>query len=140
MTNSQRLLSKYESSTKDDYAIVLNSLKGMKANVFFDLASIAGLKKQQLADEIFRVSLKTITRYQKDNKRLDPRNSELALKLITLYKKGLEIFGETDSFNHWLNKPAFGLGSQIPYQLMNTSTGIDLILEELVRIEFGATA
>ncbi|MGB3585876.1 MAG: antitoxin Xre/MbcA/ParS toxin-binding domain-containing protein [Tunicatimonas sp.] len=140
MISNQRLFSKYESTIKDDYAIVLNSLKGMKVNVFFDLASIAGLKKQQLADEIFRVSLKTITRYQKDNKRFDPRNSELALKLIVLYKKGVEIFGETQSFNRWLNKPAFGLGDQIPYQLMNTSTGIDLILEELIRIEFGATA
>ncbi|MEM9829776.1 MAG: antitoxin Xre/MbcA/ParS toxin-binding domain-containing protein [Bacteroidota bacterium] len=140
MISSQHLFSKYESTIKDDYAIVLNSLKGVKANVFFDLVSIAGLKKQQLADEIFRISLKTITRYQKDKKRLDPRNSELALKLIVLYKKGVEIFGETESFNRWLNKPSFGLGNQIPFQLMNTSTGIDLILEELVRIEYGATA
>jgi len=140
MTSSQRLFSKYESSIKDDYSIVMNSLKGVKANVFFDLVSIAGLKKNQLADDVFRVSLKTITRYQKDNKRLDPRNSELVLKLIALYRKGIEIFGEIESFNRWLNKPAFGLGDQIPYQLMNTSTGIDLIFEELVRIEFGATA
>jgi uncharacterized protein (DUF2384 family) len=71
---------------------------------------------------------------------LNPRNSELILKLILLYKKGIEIFGNTESFNNWVSKPSFGLGSIVPYSLLNTTTGIDLIFEELVRIEFGDLA
>lgn len=140
MVSSQILFSKYEKTIKDDYSIVLNSLKGLSANVFYDLVLITGMNKNQLADDIFKLSLKTIKRYQEDNKKLNPRNSELILKLIALYKKGAEIFGSIESFNKWLNKPAFGLGNKIPYQIMNTSTGIDLIFEELVRIEFGDLA
>ena len=140
MAGSQILLSKYEKRIKDDYSIVLNSLKGLSANVFYDLVLITGINKNQLAGDIFQLSLKTIKRYREDNKKLNPRNSELILKLIALYKKGAEVFGSTESFNKWLNKPAFGVGNKTPYRIMNTSTGIDLIFEELVRIEFGDLA
>ena len=140
MATNHQLFLKYEKLTKDNYSIVVNSLKGVKANVFFDFASITGLRKQQLADDIFQTSLKTFLRYQKDQKRLNPRNSELILKLIVLYKKGIEVFGAINSFNNWINKPALGLGNEVPYQIMNTTTGIDLIHEELLRIEFGALA
>ena len=140
MVNSQDLFSKYESTVKDNYSIVLNSLKGINANAFFDLVMITGLNKNQLAEDIFQISLKTINRYKEDKKKLNPRNSEMILKLIVLYKKGIEIFGLIDSFNNWLNKPSFGIGNKIPYQIMNTSTGVDLIIEELVRIEYGDLA
>ena len=79
-------------------------------------------------------------RYQKEGKKLTPRNSEIALKLLNLFDKGIEIFGSMDSFIVWLNKKAYGLGNEVPLTLMNTNTGIDLIEEELIRIEFGALA
>lgn len=137
---SQKLLAKYENTIKDDYAIVMNSLNGVKANVFYDLVTISGLNKNQLAEDVFEISLKTINRYKQDKKRLNARNSEIVLKLLALYKKGIEVFGELEDFNKWLTKRAFGLGDKIPYKMMNTSTGIDLIFEELVRIEYGDLA
>ncbi len=140
MVNNQDLFSKYEKTIKDNYSIVMNSMKGVNAKMFFDLAMLTGMNKNRLAEDIFQISIKTINRYKEDKKKLNPRNSELILKLLVLYKKGVEIFASIDSFNRWLNKPAFGLGNQIPYKLMNTSTGIDLIFEELVRIEFGDLA
>jgi len=140
MVSSQKLLSKYENSIKDDYSIVTNSVNGISANTFFDLAIITGIHKNMLAEDIFEVSLKTINRYKQEKKKLNPRNSELILKLLSLYKKGIEVFGKLVSFNNWLMKPAFGLGNKIPYSLMNTSTGIDLIFEEVVRIEYGDLA
>ena len=35
---------------------------------------------------------------------------------------------------------AYGLGNQVPFTLMDTFTGISLIEEELIRIEFGDLA
>jgi putative toxin-antitoxin system antitoxin component (TIGR02293 family) len=140
MVNSQRLLSKYKNSIKDDYSIVTNSVNGISANTFFDLVIITGLNKNQLAENIFEISLKTINRYKQEKKKLNPRNSELILKLLALYSKGIEVFGKLESFNNWLMKPAFGIGNKTPFSLMNTSTGIDLIFEELIRIEYGDLA
>jgi uncharacterized protein (DUF2384 family) len=68
------------------------------------------------------------------------RFNEQILKLEELYKKGIELFEDSEGFNKWLKSESYGLGNVKPIDLINSITGIDLIYEELVRIEFGATA
>jgi len=138
--NAAKVLSKYKSAIKSDLTIVKNSNFGLNASVFFELVEISGINRNFLAEEVFDVSVKTMLRYKKEEKKLNPRNSEIALKLLNLFKKGIEIYGSMISFMTWMNKPAYGLGEKIPLKLMNTNTGIDLIEEELIRIEFGALA
>jgi uncharacterized protein (DUF2384 family) len=62
------------------------------------------------------------------------------MQLMRLYTKGIEIFGSAANFNIWLKTEAYGLNNKKPLMLINSSTGIELIYEELVKIEFGATA
>lgn len=140
MIKSRDVIAKYDKLIKDDVALVTNSVEGVHSLSFNDLLAISGLNRNALAEDIFQISIKTISRYQKEGKKFSPRISELVLKLISLYTKGLEVFGNATSFNNWLSKPAFGLGDKIPYSVLNTATGIDLIYEELVRIEFGDLA
>ncbi len=135
-----KVLSKYKSSINSDLSIVRSANQGVNSIIFTELVEISGINRNFLAEEVFDVSLKTMLRYQKEKKKLNPRNSEIALKLLNLLNKGMEIFGSIDTFISWLNKPAFGLGEQIPLKLLNTNTGIDLIEEELTRIAFGALA
>lgn len=66
--------------------------------------------------------------------------SEQLLQLLALYKKGGELFGNSEAFNQWLNQPAFGTGGLIPFDLLYTPGGINLVMEELLRIEYGALA
>lgn len=139
-STDEQLFFNYQDYFKDDLSIALNSLERLSANIFFDLATLMRIRKDKLAEDIFDISPKTISRYRSQEKKLNPRDSETALKLMALYHKGKEIFGNVDSFNNWLHKPAFGLGGREPYQLMGTLTGIDLIFDELVRIEFGDLA
>jgi len=135
-----KVISKYKSAINSDLSIVKSSNAGVSSKIFSELVEISGISKRFLAEEVFDISLKTMMRYQKDNKKLNPRNSEIALKLMNLFRKGIEIFGTMISFMSWLNKEAYGLGDKLPINLMNTNTGIDLIEEELIRIEFGALA
>jgi uncharacterized protein (DUF2384 family) len=44
------------------------------------------------------------------------------------------------AFKSWMEKPAFGLGGSKPLRMMNTVTGMDLVEDELLRIEYGALA
>ena len=62
------------------------------------------------------------------------------LKLFSLFKKGEIVFGNSDEFQKWIEKPAYGLGYKIPKELMQTPAGIDLIMDELIRIEYGDLA
>jgi len=133
------LIVEYNPSIKSNIAIALEANKGIDAHTFFDIVKLSGYSKDEMA-RVFSTSVKTFSRYEKENKKLGPLRSELILKIMALFKKGIEIFGSLDSFKAWLAKPAFGLGSHTPFSLIHTSTGIDLVHDELVRIEFGDLA
>lgn len=140
MTAAIKILSKYKTAIKDNYSILYNANKGVKAMVFEDIAELSGIDRNTLAEKIFDVSYKTVKRYLRDSKNFSPRNSELSLKLLHMFRKGIRVFGNKESFIRWINKPAYGIGEIVPFEIINTSTGIDLIEDELSRIEFGATA
>jgi putative toxin-antitoxin system antitoxin component (TIGR02293 family) len=129
----------YNALFNTNYNLVINARKGIDTKIFYDILILSGLEKDRLAD-MFHISLKTIMRYTQANKTLDITASEQALKIVALFKKGVEVFGNLQIFRNWLAKPQYGLGRQIPFELMETSLGIDLITEELSRIEYGATA
>ena len=121
---------------------ILNELK-VKANskkLIGSLLEITRLPIKTLAKEVFEITPKTLSKYKTENLNLPARITEIVIKLRELYKKGIELFGSPENFKKWLDEPSFGLGNNIPLKFLNTTTGIDLIYEELVRIEFGATA
>lgn len=130
---------KYQASPDENYQLVEQAHLGLPTSAFFDILSFSELTKEELSD-ILDVSFKTIQRYHKDGKRLNAINSEQLLKMIALYQKAEEVFGNLESFNRWLRKPAIGLGNHKPLRYLKTPGGIDLIMEELLRIEFGALA
>ncbi|REL24906.1 DUF2384 domain-containing protein [Rhodohalobacter sp. SW132] len=130
---------KYQAAPNEEYQLVEQAHRGVPAGAFFDILGFSGLTKEELSG-LLDVSFKTIQRYQNDGKKLNALNSEQLLKMITLYQKAEDVFGDLVSFNRWLRKPAIGLGNQHPLKYMQTPGGIDLIMDELRRIEFGALA
>ena len=133
------IYAKYDSQIRDNISIVFSARKGLSSKVYYDIIMLSGFKKEQIA-QLFNTSAKTITRYTQEDKNLDIVSSEHALKIIALFRKGTEIFGELEAFRRWIQKPAYGLGWQVPVELMETSGGIEMVLEELIRIEFGDLA
>ena len=132
-------IANYGGLIADDYTIATQAIQGVNVNLFYDMVDITGMKKEDLAAYL-DISTKTLERYKGSDKKLNSFRSEMLLKLVTLYKKGIEIFGDVIAFRSWLNQPAYGLDNTIPAKLMVTSTGIDVIIEELTRIEFGDLA
>lgn len=124
---------------QDRIGVVLAALKGVPAATFFQIVDLTGYKREQLAD-LFDTSLKTFQRYEREDRNLNPQDSEKALKMMALFQRGAQVFGSADSFRRWMDKPAYGLGNQVPFALLHTSGGIDLIADELVRIEYGDLA
>ena len=86
--------------------------------------------------QIIHISPRTISNYKENKKSLDPVQSEHLLKLITLYQKGEEIFGNIDEFNYWLQKP-FWNEKERPIDWLVTPGGIDLIMDELTKLAYG---
>jgi putative toxin-antitoxin system antitoxin component (TIGR02293 family) len=101
---------------------------------------ISSMPNKLLAEKVFEISPKTLYTYRHSSKTLPIRINEQILKLEELYKKGNELFENSEQFNKWLKSESYGLGNKKPIELINSITGIDLVYEELIRIEFGATA
>ena len=66
--------------------------------------------------------------------------SEKILELALLQKRGIEVFGNPDKFNLWIETVNIALGSVKPKELLDNSFGIELIKDELTRIEHGVLA
>ncbi|NNE30283.1 MAG: DUF2384 domain-containing protein [Saprospiraceae bacterium] len=126
---------------KDDPVwMVSEAAEGVEASLVDDLIEISGLSQRRVSEDYFNLSYKTVSRYIRDKKKLNPRDSETAIRLMALFHKGIDVMGTLDSFNAWLSKPAFGLGDRVPADLLITHAGIQLVMDELRRIEFGALA
>jgi putative toxin-antitoxin system antitoxin component (TIGR02293 family) len=130
---------RYKVDETNTFTMINSAQVGIEVSAFQDLLEVTGLSRDELAG-LLGVSYKTIQRYQKEEKKMNAQNSEQLLKMIVLYQKAEEVFGDIDSFDRWLRKPAAGLGNQAPLSFMQTSGGIDLIHDELQRIEHGALA
>lgn len=120
---------------KSPHSIVSCACKGLKTRVFYDFAEAIKMPEKTLAN-IINLSSKTISNYNEQQKVLEPVYSEHLLKLITLYEKGEEIFGNLDEFNYWLKKP-FWNSEEIPLSWMITTGGVDLLIEELNKLAQG---
>ena len=59
---------------------------------------------------------------------------------IFLHSKGEEVFGSRENFSTWLQTENLALGNIIPRDLLKNSFGINLLMDELVRIEHGVLA
>jgi uncharacterized protein (DUF2384 family) len=134
---------KIQSIDQDALAGAIEYLYGKKSNfnsVFEKLFKETHLPVKTLAEQVFELTPKTLNSYRASGRNIPMHVRELSIKLNYLYAKGNRVFGSIDNFNDWLKKKSYGLGGLIPIELLNTVTGIEMISDELVSIEFGTTA
>jgi putative toxin-antitoxin system antitoxin component (TIGR02293 family) len=113
-------------------AMVLSARKGLTSSVFYDFAASIKMPEKNLA-ALLNLSSRTISNYKAQKKLLEPVHSEHLLKLIALFGKGEEIFGNVDELNYWLQKP-FWNAKEKPIDWLVTPGGVDLVSDELDRL------
>lgn len=133
------LFHQYEKELSNPVAMVMKAAEGLAVSVFDEIMRVSALNKSQLA-AFLDATPKTIDNYRLRRHKLGRIESEQLLQLMALYKKGQEIFGNSEAFNQWMKQPAIGMGGIIPFTLLYTQGGINLVMEELIRIEYGALA
>ena len=88
---------------------------------------------------IIRTSDRTLRRYTAKQK-LNPEQTERIIELAKLYSRGEEVFGNMEGFKQWMNSSIIALGNKKPKAFLDTSLGINLLMNELGRIEHGIFA
>lgn len=86
------------------------------------------------------ISERTIIRYREQNKKFDPLQTDRIILLEHLYDFGLSVFGNENTFNHWLTNKNLALGGRTPKELLVTSFGINMVKDEIGRIAHGVLA
>ena len=83
---------------------------------------------------------RTLLRYKKEGRSFEQPYSERILEIAQLQKRGTEVFGAADYFNQWLDSNIVALGGVKPKTLLDSSFGISILNQELIRIEHGVLA
>lgn len=60
--------------------------------------------------------------------------------LIKVQKRSIEVFDRPELAEGWLKSPVLALGNVTPRELMISDKGIEMVLNELVRIEHGVVS
>jgi putative toxin-antitoxin system antitoxin component (TIGR02293 family) len=128
-----------------------NELVKEPLNNQYDLISLTrkGINKRQLLyfaknlsfslveiSKILPISIRTLQRY-KINQIFNPDVSDQILLIADLYTKGIKVFGNIDKFNLWIRNQNTALSGNKPIDLLDTTIGLELIKDELGRIEHG---
>ncbi|TSJ36590.1 DUF2384 domain-containing protein [Mucilaginibacter corticis] len=86
--------------------------------------------------QILHLSVRQMNRYDK-NDLLPVEQSGFIYEFSRLYIRGLDIFGDVETLENWLNRPQLALGNQVPLELLDTAEGYRLVHDVLAQIEFG---
>lgn len=87
--------------------------------------------------KILGLTKRTLERYKEEGKTFKPQQSERIVEVSQLYNKGVDVFGDAEKFTNWMHSKNMALGNVPPITLLDTSIGINMITDELTRIEYG---
>ncbi len=109
---------------------------GISSSVFVKILSNTLLTDSEWA-KLLHIDKRTFNRYKSENKVFKPIYSDRILEIVDAILLGLEVFDSEELFYEWFYRKSFSLGNQSPFQLLGTSYGKQLVMDELYRIEHG---
>lgn len=113
--------------------------EGLKFSVFNRIASNSHFTLGEWSF-FLNISERTLQRYKRDKKSFDKAQSERIIQIQMIQQLGKEVFGRDESFNQWLELKNLALQGRKPKDFLDSSFGINLVRDELRRIEHGVLA
>ena len=114
------------------------SKQGVTKSSLITLGRSFGFKLDALA-RMLPVTLRTLQRYS-NNQKFNPTVSEHIIQLARLMVKGAEVFESGDKFKRWFTTPNVATGGIAPIELVSLQTGTRVVMDELIRIDYGVFA
>ncbi len=109
---------------------------GLTGEMVFSLARKMRVPQKDMAERL-HTTPRTVQRHIEQRQNLSPEVSDRLAQLIKVYCRCNEVFKDEEKVSMWLKSPNYALGGVTPFSLMDTMIGIELILDELGRIEHG---
>ncbi len=112
---------------------------GIPYQLYELIQEITPLNEKDWSD-LLDLSTKSLQRYRNAGQAFESFQSEKILEMAEVTLMGLDVFGEMEKFRLWLNTPNYALGNYNPIYLLKDSYGKEMIMGELVRINYGILA
>lgn len=126
-----------EQEEPDTMEVINRIRSGLPGSTLGKVADAYRLPKTEMYN-ILHLTPKTGQRIQA--KKLDRDKSGHVVQLLKVLIRANDIFKDHDKAMTWIKSPCFALGDQVPMALLDTSEGIELVLDTLGRIEYGVFA
>jgi putative toxin-antitoxin system antitoxin component (TIGR02293 family) len=120
------------------------SQTGIPKDALVNLAKYLSFTIRQMA-ELLTVTERTIQKYLSacpaqagtPKKHFNRVVSEQILHIAFVAARGAEVFGERSQFLPWMNHPNKALANKTPMSLLRSRFGVEMVLDELGRMEYG---
>ena len=109
---------------------------GVSHKDFKTIYNLLNLSNKKWA-EILGVVEKTIQTIIKNESSLKRKTAEKFLSFLLLVKYGIEVFGSQESFEEWLVYKTYNLKNKAPIDYLDTVQGINMLKEQIFKIETG---
>jgi putative toxin-antitoxin system antitoxin component (TIGR02293 family) len=123
---------------RTQFDLVELSRKGVSKGTVIRLAKHLSVGVKGIAP-LLAVNERTIQRLS-PGRVFSPTVSERILRIALTVARGAEVFGDPERFNLWLKEPNKALADRTPFSLLASEFGIDLVVDELGRIEHGVVS
>jgi putative toxin-antitoxin system antitoxin component (TIGR02293 family) len=124
-------------SSVDVHSELMKGLSGNRARVF--LGSFGTVPKAAVFAAI-GISQRTLDRAIEQKKLLGRDATDRATRLAEARAKAKVVFGDFTAAEKWLLEPSSSLGGERPIDLLQTSTGTEMVKTYLMRIDRGVYA
>ncbi len=111
------------------------SNEGVTKDALANLAKYLSFTMSQMA-ELLPVTERTIQRYTPE-KSFNRVVSEQILQIAEVAANGTDVFEDKDRFLSWMNHPNKALDNKTPMSILSSRFGVEMVLDELGRIEYG---
>lgn len=111
---------------------------GLKPKAIDVLLQLTGATQATIA-HMLDLTEPTLRKHIKAGKELNTGLSEHILQIFELFDKGMDTFGSLEEFKLWLPHHNIGIDAR-PIDLLDTITGISMVMNELRRIDYGVLA
>jgi putative toxin-antitoxin system antitoxin component (TIGR02293 family) len=120
------------------YDLINLARQGLFKSAIDSLSQLLELPAKDLVPYL-HISERTLQRYD-ENKKLSPELSDRLIQLARVYARAVEVFEDHHKAIKWLKYPNIALGEVTPISCLDNFSGIELVLDELGRIEYGVYA
>lgn len=136
MSSAKEIYKNIPTRISDSQVIDIIESKDLGSSQLRSLKSIAESNDKTLS-EWFDVSEKTLQNYRSAKVKFNTNFKEKLLLLLSLYKRGVSVFGSKEDFNDWLKKPNFQFDNKRPADYFKTISGIRYIESRLIGMTYG---